>query len=51
VFRRIWDAKEEKGISREVWEGVPINFLLSFKLCDLAHDYVVTNTKMMSPWI
>jgi hypothetical protein len=44
VFRRIWDAKEEKGICGEVWEGVPTKVLFSLKLCDLAHDYVLTNT-------
>jgi hypothetical protein len=51
VFKRIWDAKEEKGIYGKVWEGAPTKVLLSLKLCDLAHDYVPTNTKIMSPWI
>jgi hypothetical protein len=45
VFRRIWDAEEEKGIYGEVREGTPTKVLLSLRLCDLAHDYVLTKYK------
>ncbi len=50
VTKRVWDVEEE-GISREVLEGAPIRVVLSFILRDLAHDYVLIDTKAIGPWI
>jgi len=50
VSRRVWDAEEE-GVFGEVLEGVPTKFVLSPIPQDLAHDYVLTNTELMGPWI
>jgi len=51
VTRRIWDVKKEERISGEVLEGAPTKVLFNLILCDLAHDNVITNTKVMGPWI
>ncbi len=51
VFKRAWDVKKEEGVSGEVLEGAPTKFVFSPILQDLAHDYVLTNTKIMGPWI
>ncbi len=51
VSKKIWDAKEEEGIFGELLDSVPTKKLFSFRLCDLARDYVLTNTKSMGPWI
>jgi hypothetical protein len=50
VTRRVWDAKE-KGISGKVLEGAHTKIVFNPILCDLAHDYVLTNTKVIGPWI
>jgi hypothetical protein len=47
VTRRVWDAKE--GVFREVLEGAPTKVVFNPILH--AHDYVLTNTKVMGPWI
>jgi hypothetical protein len=49
VTRRVWDVEE--GVSREVLEGAPTKVVLNPILRDLAHDYVLTHTKVMGPWI
>jgi hypothetical protein len=49
VTKRVWDA--EKGVSEEVLEGAPTKVELNPILHDIAHDYVLTNTKVMGPWI
>jgi hypothetical protein len=51
VSKKIWDAEEEERIFGEVSDGVPTKKLFIFRLCDLAHDYALTNTKIMGPWI
>lgn len=50
VFRKNWDVEEE-GVAREVLKGVTKKVVLTPSLQDLAHSYVFTNTKIMSPWI
>jgi hypothetical protein len=51
MSRRVWDAKEEEGVFGEILEGAPTKFVLSPILRDFTHDYVLTNTKIMGPWI
>ncbi len=51
VFRKTWDVEEEEGVAREVLGGVAKKVVLTQSLQDLAHNYVFTNTKIMSPWI
>jgi hypothetical protein len=51
VSRRIWDVKKEEGVAEEILEGAIEKYVLNPKLQDLTHNYVLTNTKIMSPWI
>jgi hypothetical protein len=51
VKRGIWDADEEEGDVGEVLEGVGTKFHMSPTLHDLAHQYVLTNIAIMTPWI
>jgi hypothetical protein len=51
VRRRIWDAYEEEGVCGEVLEGARIKFILPKKCHDLAHQYVLTNTSCLAPWV
>jgi hypothetical protein len=46
----IWDVKEEKGDVGEVLEGIGQKFMMTPALCDLTHQYVLTNITLMSPW-
>ncbi len=39
VSRKVWDAEEEKGFSREVLEGVFTKVVFNPILQDLAHKY------------
>jgi hypothetical protein len=48
VTKRVLDVEEE-GVSGEVLEGAPTKVMLSLILHDLAHDYVLTNTKVINP--
>jgi hypothetical protein len=48
VTKRVLDVEEE-GISGKVLEGAPTKVMLNFILHDLAHDYVLTNTKVINP--
>ncbi len=48
MFRRVWDIE---GVFGEVLEGAFIRIVLSLILRDLAHEYVLTNMKIMAPWI
>jgi hypothetical protein len=50
VTIKVWDAEEE-GVCGEVLEGVPTKVVFNPILCDLAHDYVLINTKVIGPWI
>lgn len=50
VSKRIWDAKE-KGVFGKVLKGVCSKFVLRPILKDLAYKYVLTNTKIIGPWI
>jgi hypothetical protein len=50
VQRCIWDVKEEKGDVGEVLEGAGQKFMMLPALCDLTHQYVLTNITLMSPW-
>jgi hypothetical protein len=43
VTRRMWDAKEEEGVSGEVLEGVASRVVLDPIDQDMAHHYVLTN--------
>jgi hypothetical protein len=49
VKRCIWDANEEEGDVGEVLEGVGTKFHMSPTLCNLAHQYVLTNIAIMVP--
>ncbi len=51
VRRRIWDAYEEEGVCGEVLEGAGIKFILPKECHDLAHQYVLTNTSCLAPWV
>jgi hypothetical protein len=51
VSKRIWDVEEEEGVVGEALEHVVEKIVLSSTLRDLAHNYVLTNTKIMAPWI
>ncbi len=47
VQRCIWDVEQEK----KVLEGVGQKILMILALHDLAHQYVLTNINLMSPWL
>ncbi len=49
ITKRVWDAEE--GVSGEVLEGVFTKVVFNPILHDLAHDCVLTNTKVIGPWI
>jgi hypothetical protein len=49
--RRIWNAKEEEGVSREVLEGVGRFFYLNSTIRNIADHYVFTKTTIMSWWV
>ncbi len=51
VSRRVWDAKEKEGVFGKVLEGAPIKIVFNPILRELAHEYVLTNIKIMGPWI
>jgi hypothetical protein len=51
VSRKVWDAEEEEGVSKEVLEGVFTKVVFNPILQDFAHKYVVTNINIMAPWI
>jgi hypothetical protein len=51
VKRHIWGVNEKKGDVGEVLEGVGTKFHMSPTLHDLAHQYVLTNIAIMTPWI
>ncbi len=50
VKRHIWVVDEEKRDAGEVLEGLGTKFHMSPILDDLAHQYVLTNTTIMTPW-
>jgi hypothetical protein len=50
VESRIWVVDEENGDVGEVLEGVGTKFHMSPTLHDLAHQYVLTNITIMTPW-
>jgi hypothetical protein len=47
---RIWDVDEKEGDIGDVLEGVGTKFQMSPTLHDLAHQYVLTNIAIMTPW-
>jgi len=49
--RRIWDVDEEEGDAIEMFEGAGAKFFMSIGLRDLAHQYVLNNISIMSPWL
>ncbi len=51
VQQHVWDANEEEGDVGEVVEGAWTKFVMSPTLRDLAHQYVLTNISIMTPWI
>jgi hypothetical protein len=51
VQRRIWDVNEEEGDVIEMHEGAGAKFLMCPSLRDLAHQYVLNNISIMSPWL
>jgi hypothetical protein len=51
VSKRVWDAEKEEGVFGDILEGAPIKVVLSSILRNLTHEYVLTNTKIMGPWI
>lgn len=48
---QVWDVDEEEGNDDEVLEGASVKFSMSPTLCDFAHEYVITNISLMSPWL
>jgi hypothetical protein len=46
----IWDAKKEGDVG-EVLKGVGQKNLIILALCDLAHQCILTNISLMSPWL
>jgi len=48
---QVSDADEEEGNDDEVLEGASVKFSMSPTLCDFAHQYVITNISLMSPWL
>jgi len=51
VKSRIWDEEEEEGDSGMVLEGISTKFIFPLALHDMAHQYVITNTTIMAPWL
>ncbi len=51
VSRRVWDVEEKEGVVGEVLKSAIEKYVFNPKLQDLAHNYVLTNIKIMSPWI
>ncbi len=51
VQQRIWDVDEEEGDATEMHEGLGAKFLTNRGLWDLAHQYVLNNISIMSPWL
>ncbi len=49
VSKRVQDVKE--GVSREVLEGFPTKVVFNSIFQDLTHEYVLTDTTIMGPWI
>jgi hypothetical protein len=43
--------ERKKGVFGKVLKGVCTKFVLCPILKDLAHKYVLTNTKIIGPWI
>jgi hypothetical protein len=51
VQRRVWDAEEEYGDAKEVLEGARRPYVMTTSMRDLTHQYVLTNTAIMQPWL
>lgn len=48
---QVWDVDEEEGDAGEVLEEVGKKFHMTPTLHDLAHEYVLTNMSVMTPWM
>ncbi len=46
----IWDVEQEGDVG-EFLESDGYNFLMTLALHDLAHQYILTNITLMSPWL
>jgi hypothetical protein len=46
----IWNAKKEGDVG-EVLKGVGQKHWMTLALCDLAHQWILTNISLMSPWL
>jgi hypothetical protein len=51
VQQHVWDVEEEEGDANEVLGGVGHNFFMTLALHDFAHQYVLSNITLMSPWL
>ena len=45
--RRVWDADEEYGETEEVLQGAGRPYVMSPALCNVAHQYVLSNVCAM----
>jgi hypothetical protein len=49
--RRIWDSNEEEGVCGEVLEGASTQIKLIVTQQNMAHNYVLNNKNIMTPWV
>ena len=47
IHRRVWDVEEEYGDVEEVLEGIRKLYLMTPKLQDVVHEYVLRNISVM----
>jgi hypothetical protein len=47
----VWDAEEEYGDAEEVLEGTGRPYVMTASVRDLVHQYFLTNTAIMQPWL
>ena len=48
--RRIWDDKEDPTMNDEILEGVGRPKILTSKIHDWIHEFVVNNVAPLEPW-
>jgi hypothetical protein len=47
----VWDAEEEYGDAEEVLEGTRRPYVITARMKDLTHQYVLMNTTIIQPWL
>ncbi len=50
VRTRVWNADEEEGVIGEVLQGAVTRKKITLEQRDMAHQFVLQNTKLMQPW-